>query len=152
VLDPTRDRTSLSLDHSIRHIPGYYYIYPTTRTTLRGVKHLRSSYAYLTMRFIVTSALLVSAVIGSAVPTANKKVDYSGYKLMRLSSSEDLESKLEEIAAHVLNPGKSGHLDVVVSPDKVAEVTSLVTDSKVISEDVGAIIAEEGEMGSYAGK
>jgi hypothetical protein len=104
------------------------------------------------MRFIVTSALLVSAVIGSAVPTANKKVDYSGYKLIRLSSSEDLESKLEEIAAHVLNPGKSNQLDVVVSPDKVAEVTSLVTDSKVISEDVGAIIAEEGEMGSYAGK
>jgi hypothetical protein len=104
------------------------------------------------MRFILTSALLASAAFGSAVPTANKKVDYSGFKLIRLTQNEGLEAKIEGLAAHVLNPGKPDHLDVVVSPDKVAEVSSLVADSKIISDDVGAIIAEEGEMGAYAGK
>jgi hypothetical protein len=104
------------------------------------------------MKFILTSALLAAAAFGSAVPTANKKVDYTGFKLIRLAAADGLESKIEELAAHVLNPGKSAHLDVVVSPDRVAEVSSLVADSEIISEDVGAIIASEGEMGTYAGK
>jgi hypothetical protein len=103
------------------------------------------------MKSFLTSALLFSAALGSAVPTAGKKVDYSGFKLLRLTTTDGLESKIEELATHILNPGKSAHLDVIVSPDNVAKITSLA-ESKVISEDVGAVIAEEGEMGTYAGQ
>lgn len=103
------------------------------------------------MKFILTSALLVSSAFASVVPRDNKKVDYSGFKLIRLENVEGLEAKIEELSAHVLNPGKSTQLDVVVSPDNVDAISALA-ESKVVSDDVGAILAEEGEMGVYAGK
>jgi len=103
------------------------------------------------MKYILTSALLVSSVFASVVPRDNNKVDYSGFKLLRLENTAGLEAKIEELSAHVLNPGKSAQLDVVVSPDNVAAISSLAK-SKVINDDVGAILAEEGEMGVYAGK
>jgi hypothetical protein len=104
------------------------------------------------MKFILTSALLFTSTFASVVPRDNKKVDYSGFKLLRLENAEGLEAKIEELSAHILNPGKSAQLDVVVSPDNVDAISSLVAESKVISDDVGAILAEEGEMGVYAGK
>ena len=103
------------------------------------------------MKFILTSALLASFAFASVVPRDTKKVDYSGFKLLRLENTEGLEAKIEELSAHVLNPGKSTQLDVVVSPDNVDAISSLAK-SKVINDDVGAILAEEGEMGVYAGK
>ena len=103
------------------------------------------------MKYILTSALLVSSVFASVVPRDNKKVDYSGFKLLRLENTAGLEAKIEELSAHVLNPGKSAQLDVVVSPDNVDAISALA-ESKVVSDDVGAILAEEGEMGVYAGK
>ena len=103
------------------------------------------------MKFILTSVLLASSAFASVVPRDNKKVDYSGFKLVRLENAEGLKAKIEDLAAHVLNPGKSAQLDVVVSPDNVDAISSLA-ESKVISDDVGAILAEEGEMGVYAGK
>lgn len=103
------------------------------------------------MKYILTSALLASSAFASVVPRDNKKVDYSGFKLLRLENTAGLEAKIEELSAHVLNPGKSAQLDVVVSPDNVDAISSLA-ESKVINDDVGAILAEEGEMGVYAGK
>lgn len=78
-------------------------------------------------------------------------MDYNGFKLLRLENTEGLEAQIEELSAHVLNPGKSAQLDVVVSPDKVDAISSLAK-SKVINNDVGAVLAEEGEMSVYAGK
>ncbi|KZM20888.1 uncharacterized protein EKO05_0006328 [Ascochyta rabiei] len=101
------------------------------------------------MKFILTSALLVSSVFASVVPRDNKKIDYSGFKLLRLENIKGLEAKIEELSAHVLNPGKSAQLDVVVSPDHIDAINSLA-ESKVINDDVGASLAEEGEMGVYA--
>lgn len=103
------------------------------------------------MRFIFTSALLASSAFAFVVPRDNEKVDYSGFKLLRLENIEGLEAQIDELSAHVLNPGKSAQLDVVVSPDNVDAITALAK-SKVINDDVGAILAEEGEMGVYAGK
>jgi hypothetical protein len=103
------------------------------------------------MKYILTSALLASSVFASVVPRDSKKVDYSGFKLLRLENTKGLEAKIEELSAHILNPGKSAQLDVVVSPDNVDAITSLA-ESKVINDDVGAILAEEGEMGVYAGR
>ena len=111
----------------------------------------QSSFPSPKMKFILTSALLASSAFASVVPRDNKKVDYSGFKLLRLENTEGLEAKIEELSAHVLNPGKSAQLDVVVSPDNVDAIRSLA-ESKVINDDVGAILAEEGEMGVYAGK
>ncbi|CAG5155662.1 uncharacterized protein ALTATR162_LOCUS3773 [Alternaria atra] len=100
---------------------------------------------------ILTSALLLSSTaLGTVVPRAGKKVDYSGFKVLRVSSTDAVKGKIENLAAHILNPGTSAELDVVVSPENVDALTALVAESKVLNEDVGAALAEEGEMSVYA--
>ncbi|EDU48345.1 carboxypeptidase B precursor [Pyrenophora tritici-repentis Pt-1C-BFP] len=100
---------------------------------------------------ILTSALLLSSTaLGTVVPRAGKKVDYNGYKVLRVTSTNDMLAQIESLAAHVLNPGKSAEMDVVVAPENVDALTALVTESKTLNEDVGAALAEEGEMGIYA--
>ncbi|PVH94062.1 Zn-dependent exopeptidase, partial [Periconia macrospinosa] len=91
-------------------------------------------------------ASLVSAV---SVPRTTEKIDYTGFKALRVTlpeASSDLESQLEELAAHILNPGTKEHLDVVVSPEKIDAINNLVPETTVLVEDVGAAIAEEGEL------
>jgi hypothetical protein len=105
------------------------------------------------MKFILTSALLASTAFGSVVPRAGQKVDYNGFKALRVTlpeGSESVKAQIENLVAHVLNPGKK-ELDVVVAPKDIAALNALVAESKVINEDVGAALAEEGEMQAYAG-
>jgi carboxypeptidase A2 len=101
---------------------------------------------------ILTSALLLSSTaLGTVVPRAGKKVDYNGFKVLRVASTDAVKAEIESLAAHILNPGTSAELDVVVSPENVDALTALVAESKVLNEDVGAALAEEGEMSVYAG-
>ena len=105
------------------------------------------------MKFILTSALLASATFASVVPRAGQKVDYNGFKALRVTlpeGSESVKAQIEDLVAHVLNPGKK-ELDVVVAPQDLAALKALVAESKVINEDVGAALKEEGEMKAYAG-
>lgn len=106
------------------------------------------------MRSLFLSTLIFSTALGVVVPRAGKKIDYNGFKLLRVSLSEgaeDVEAQIEELAAHVLNPGKTAHLDVVVSPSDADAVTALAATSTVLNEDVGAALAEEGELAAYEG-
>ncbi|KAF2866137.1 hypothetical protein BDV95DRAFT_213132 [Massariosphaeria phaeospora] len=105
------------------------------------------------MKGLVISSLLLPLALAGVVPRAEEKVDYSGFKVLRVAlpeSTEDIEAQIEELAAHVLNPGKSAHLDVVVSPENIDAVTALAAESSVVNEDVGAALAEEGEFKAYA--
>lgn len=105
------------------------------------------------MKYILASALLASATFASVVPRAGQKVDYNGFKALRVTlpeGSAEVKSQIEDLVAHVLNPGQS-ELDVVVAPQDVEALNALVSESKVINEDVGAALAEEGEMSTYAG-
>ncbi|KAF2193109.1 carboxypeptidase B precursor [Zopfia rhizophila CBS 207.26] len=104
------------------------------------------------MKLLPFSSLLLPLVLGIVVLRA-EKVDYNGYKVLRLSLGEsvaDIEAQIEELAAHVLNPGRAERLDVVVAPDNVDAVAALAADSTVLTEDVGAVLEEEGEMTTYA--
>jgi hypothetical protein len=106
------------------------------------------------MKCILTSALFASATLATVVPRVGQKVDYNGFKALRVTlpeGSESVKTQIEDLVAHVLNPGKS-ELDVVVAPKDIDALNALVTESKVITEDVGAALAEEGEMSTYAGK
>jgi hypothetical protein len=106
------------------------------------------------MKFLLTSALLASTTLGSVVPRAGQKVDYNGFKALRITlpeGSESVKAQVEDLVAHVLNPGKSAELDVVVAPQDVEALNALVGESKVIAEDVGAVLADEGEVSTYAG-
>ena len=130
VLSTITECTTLLLQHGSLHRP----------TFIRSI-----------MKSILTSALLLSAALGTVVPRAGKKVDYSGFKVLRVASTEGVKAEIEHLAAHVLNPGKSAQLDVVVSPENVDALTALVAESQVLNEDVGAALAEEGGMTAYAG-
>jgi hypothetical protein len=106
-----------------------------------------------TMKSVLVSALLASATLASVVPTAGKKVDYNGFKAVRVTlpeGSESVKAQIEDLVAHILNPG-SKELDVVVAPQDVAALNALVAESKVINEDVGAALKEEGPVQTYAG-
>jgi hypothetical protein len=105
------------------------------------------------MKFIFASALLASTTLASVVPRDSQKVDYSGFKALRVTlpeGSDEVKAQVENLVKHVLNPGKK-ELDVVVAPQDVEALTALVAESKVITEDVGAALADEGQMGTYAG-
>lgn len=111
--------------------------------------------ATINMKSLLLSSLLFSSAFAGAVPRAEGKVDYSGFKVVRLelaAKSAKLEAQIEELAAHVLNPGTSSVLDVVVSPDKVKAVSALASKSTVINNDVGKALEEEGGFSAYAGR
>ena len=106
------------------------------------------------MKSLLLTSLILPLALAAVVPRAEEKIDYSGFKVLRLAlaeTTEDLEAQIEELTAHILNPGKAEHLDVVVSPENVDAVTALAVESTVITEDVGAALEEEEEMSIYAG-
>ncbi|KAF2005168.1 hypothetical protein P154DRAFT_353920 [Amniculicola lignicola CBS 123094] len=104
------------------------------------------------MRSIVIATLLLPLTLAGVLPRAGK-IDYNGYKVLRLSlkdKSAEVEAQIEALAAHVLNPGKSANLDVVVSPKDVDAVSALAVKTTVINENVGAALEEEGGLSVYA--
>jgi hypothetical protein len=106
------------------------------------------------MKFLLAPALLASTTLGSVVPRDSQKVDYNGFKALRITlpeGSDSVKAQVENLVKHVLNPGKK-ELDVVVAPQDVEALTALVAESKVITEDVGVALADEGQMGTYAGR
>ncbi|KAG8158425.1 hypothetical protein KVR01_011547 [Diaporthe batatas] len=100
------------------------------------------------MKSLLISSLLLPLATAVAVPERAAKVDYRGYKALRVDvgSDEAVTAKLSQLAAHVLNPGTTGPIDVVVAPDSVSALKELGVSSTVIDEDVGASIAAEGEL------
>lgn len=103
--------------------------------------------------------VLLPLVAASAVPRVAKdaKVDYAGFKGLRVKiplgkSPLEVEEKLTGLVAHVVNFGHGEHLDVVVADENVDSVARIL-EAEVIIDDIGAIIAEEGEpVETFAGE
>ncbi|RYP51654.1 hypothetical protein DL768_003052 [Monosporascus sp. mg162] len=96
----------------------------------------------------ILSIALVPLALATAVPRS-EKVDYTGYQGLRITLPENatgIEEQIEDIAAHILNPGQVTHLDAVVAADKVDAIKALAPEVEVLVEDVGAAIAEEGDV------
>jgi hypothetical protein len=56
------------------------------------------------MKLILTSALLASAALGSVVPRAGQKIDYNGFKTVRVTlpeGAEGVKAQIEDLVAHV---------------------------------------------------
>lgn len=99
------------------------------------------------MRTSVASAVLLALGLAdaAAIEPRPAKVDYTGFRGLRVTLDEhtqEVEDKLSELVAHILNPG-ARVLDVVVDPAKVDAVTDFAASADVIIEDVGALLAEE---------
>jgi hypothetical protein len=101
------------------------------------------------MKSFLLFASLLPYICCTSLPKAEQKVDYSGFKALRLALPEAnniIEAQIDSLATHVLNPGKRSHLDVVVAPEKVDALIALVPSSQIINEDVGAALSEEGAL------
>lgn len=100
------------------------------------------------MKSLLISSLLLPLATAVALPERDAKVDYTGYKALRVDvgSDEAVSAKVSQLAAHVLNPGTAGSVDVVVAADSVSAIEELGVSSTVLDEDVGASIAAEGEL------
>jgi hypothetical protein len=107
------------------------------------------------MKSLILASILLPFALAGVVPQVEKKVDYSGFKVLRLTlanKNAKLEAKIDELTAHVLNPGKAEFLDVVVSPANIEAVTALAVKSVVINENVGlALEKEEDQVSISAG-
>ena len=107
------------------------------------------------MKSMLISSLLLPLATAAVLPERDAKVDYTGYKVLRVDVGSDdaVTAEVSELAAHVLNPGTTGAVDVVVSPDSVSALEDLGVSSTVLDEDLGASIAAEGELSqTLAGK
>lgn len=113
------------------------------------------------MKASITSfVLILSATVG----TLAAKVSYDGAKAVRVPVGEDVTPLLDVIEKLRLPTWKgvnkangvpiaNSHVDLVVPADKVAEFEELTADmtTEVMHEDLGLSIAEEGNVGVYAG-
>ncbi|KAG4255888.1 carboxypeptidase A4 [Fusarium proliferatum] len=103
------------------------------------------------MRSSLLLALLPLAV-ATAVPSS-KKVDYNGFKSLRVTlpkGAKNAVAEINKLSATILNPGAKEELDIVVSPDNIDAVTKIASDTTVLVEDVGAALAEEETSEIYA--
>lgn len=94
---------------------------------------------------------LLPLALATAVPSS-KKVDYNGFKSLRITLPEGADAEaINKLAATILNPGAGEELDIVVAPENVAKVKKLASDATVLVEDVGAVLAKEETSTVYAG-
>ena len=86
------------------------------------------------------------------------KVVYDGYKIFRVTPGEsvaDFEAQLESLEAIDLthNHGhvEEEHFDIAVPPENLSAFEGLNLTSEVLTDDLGADIALEGELAEYPG-
>ena len=97
------------------------------------------------MKAIFLSLLFISSSSAAAVPS---KVSYDGYKVVRVKSSPEVESIIQDHSLATWNgAGRAyGQIDVVVPPG-VQALDGM--DSHVMHEDLGASIAVETDYQAY---
>lgn len=102
---------------------------------------------------ILSAAGFCTLALATVVPKSTK-VDYNGFKGLRITLAEDAEGvadQISELAAAILNPGSKEKLDVVASPENVDAISQLAVNTTVLVEDIGAAFAEEETATVYAG-
>jgi carboxypeptidase A4 len=106
------------------------------------------------MRF--TGLILSAASLAAAAAT---KVSYDGYQMFHVETAtlgdfDDLSSKIAEIpdAIPLQACSHKSHLDVAIPANGLDAFNALNLDAKLVHEDLGAAIAEEGPLVPYERK
>lgn len=106
------------------------------------------------MRFLAT--LLLAAPFAAAVlHDRNGKVVYDGYKVFRVTApvegSEAIDAQIAALdGLDVHHHGD--HFDVAIPPANLDAFSALNLDATVLTEDLGALIAAEGDVVEDDGK
>ncbi|KEY74062.1 hypothetical protein S7711_02652 [Stachybotrys chartarum IBT 7711] len=93
------------------------------------------------------------AILGLALPLVAAKVSYDGYKAFRINNLDNwdaTERTLTELE-YVSLSCEHNHqtLDVAIAPEHLDAFNALNLDATVVTEDVGAELAAEGELQPY---
>jgi hypothetical protein len=124
---------------------GYIFQYLGSHYALANDCHYQAAAIHIVkMKF---------AALSLALPFVAARVSYDGYKAFHIDAHGDyegLESSLEGLE-YVSLSCESNHetLDIAVSPASLEAFDALQLDATIIAEDVGAHIAEEGELEPY---
>jgi hypothetical protein len=81
------------------------------------------------------------------------RVDYTGYRVLRVSTPSDVvafEEQFEELSAVSIHH-HGDHYDIAVPQESIEAFEALDFQFEVLSEDLGADIAAEGELAEYPG-
>ncbi|KAK4099150.1 hypothetical protein N658DRAFT_475858 [Parathielavia hyrcaniae] len=104
----------------------------------------------------LTAALLLAPLaLVAAAPKPSTHVSYDGYKAYRIATGQDaasIKSKLAKFAAVQFNNfdfNPNQELDVAIAPTEIPAFEALGLKADVVSQDLGAEIAQEGSLGSY---
>lgn len=107
------------------------------------------------MSLLLLLPFLFTLVSSLIVP---RKVNYDGYKVVRLSTGSSLpkvKTLIKDLSLSTWNgsPKANAEVDIVVPADKVAEFESSTTDlaKTVMHENLGAAIVEESDGSDYRG-
>jgi len=109
------------------------------------------------MRLFRAALFIAPLVVGVQVDRRGREV-YDGYKVFRVMTegdSSDFEAQLKSLSAIELsrNHGHvdTQHFDVAVPPESLEAFNALHHDAEVLTEDLGADIALEGELEPFPG-
>ncbi|RYP03201.1 hypothetical protein DL764_005305 [Monosporascus ibericus] len=101
------------------------------------------------MKFLRT-LLLAAPLAGAARLDRRGKVSYDGYKIFRVAPefADAVETELEDLSGmHLMRTAQ--HFDVAIPPESIESFQLLNVSSELISDDIGAEIALEGELAPY---
>ncbi|KAI1393143.1 uncharacterized protein F4822DRAFT_383662 [Hypoxylon trugodes] len=108
------------------------------------------------MKFLQLVSLVAPLAIASRLDRRGKIV-YDGYKIFRVATGNDVaafEAHIESLEAIDLthNHGhvEGEHFDIAVPPESLPAFEALNFTSEILSEDLGADIALEGELAKYS--
>lgn len=97
--------------------------------------------------------LTLLGFVAAAPAPLDTRVDYSGYKIFRVTAEGDAAGAEEKVSQFGLTQVISAdQVDVIVPPDRLDSFHALSLDSAVTDEDLGASIAREAEFEPYAGE
>ena len=92
--------------------------------------------------------------LGLGLQLAAARVSYDGYKVFHIDAPEDQYEEVQHLIQgldFVSLSCESDHqsLDIAVAPSSLEEFEHLGFNATVVTEDLGADIAEEGEVTTY---
>ncbi|CRK40565.1 hypothetical protein BN1708_008281, partial [Verticillium longisporum] len=104
------------------------------------------------MKFQTTLGLL--AALATSV-IAEEKVHYDGYKVFRIEAHDDvadIHKQLEGLTTTSVGcGGETDHVEIAIAPEDLEAFAALGLDAKVINEDLGEALAEEGPVSEFYG-
>ncbi|RYP12705.1 hypothetical protein DL765_007205 [Monosporascus sp. GIB2] len=101
------------------------------------------------MKFLRT-LLFAAPLAGAVILDRQGKVSYDGYKIFRVAPefADAVEAELEDLSGmHLMRTAQ--HFDVAIPPESIESFQLLNVSSELMSDDVGADIALEGELAPY---